>query len=137
MLLANADRLVTNLISVDFRYLCQSCFLYLWMPPTFDSQLYSWQLWCIVCLYSRLIEGSWGEMGKRKLIVYLGCPRKIQTLSCQNLLLIKLQLYFRVIQDWFRPYFNLLSNIETNSCLLKILSSTGSFTPLWRSSATH
>ena len=30
MLLANADRLVTNLISVDFRYLCQSCFLYLW-----------------------------------------------------------------------------------------------------------
>ena len=29
MLLANADRLVTNLICVDFRYLCQSCFLYL------------------------------------------------------------------------------------------------------------
>ena len=30
MLLVNADRLVTNLICVDFRYLCQSCFLYLW-----------------------------------------------------------------------------------------------------------
>ena len=30
MLLANADRLLTNLICVDFRYLCQSCFLYLW-----------------------------------------------------------------------------------------------------------
>ena len=33
MLLANADRLVTNLISVDFRCLCQSCFLYLWIFP--------------------------------------------------------------------------------------------------------
>ena len=31
MLLANSDRLVTNLISVDFRYFCQSCFLYLWV----------------------------------------------------------------------------------------------------------
>ena len=37
-----------------------------------------------------------------------------------------------------KPFFlNQYSNIETNSCLSKILSSTGSFTPLWRSSATE
>jgi len=36
MLLANADRLVKNLISVDFRYLCQSCFLSLCTQPTIE-----------------------------------------------------------------------------------------------------